>query len=283
MKKRFLAVLLSFIMIFSLLPMNALAAESPEPQDAVAAETVAENEETGKENDADKDAPAEAIRTVVIKPQLWEWYFGIFSRAGERASVKVSYVCQRCLTDVYHFENEKSNHTALISELAKSASLMQDKANDSWGDVVVVGLSKQHNDDNNKKEHDVHSFDEKGTIEVNTAGWLYYLAVPVSGKINVSSKSDSIAHTTQTYNLRNGEFTVKETGINEENQFTCLLTFKNNKAFRDSYISKYNKEYPDCTHTDASPVEEGKEEAITVVLHSKNVWNDRINSWTTEQ
>lgn len=246
MKKRMITLLLALVLVISLLPVGALAAEPSNP----------------------------AERTITLTGMRWSWSPGGtgFALMGEyRSSVQITYICPKCEKNGTDHDGA---HAIRISDLAAKQSIFQKKAcdatYDSYNYPVVIGVTNQNTNDNNYKSPDVHSFDESDTV-IDVPDQLYYVCTNVYLSLGVSCITDS-THKAQSSWVTTNSFTAEATGRNAENQYTCRLTFD-----KSPYIAQYNNKYPECKHFDAKPTADNK---ITVELHSSNVANSTTNSWT---
>lgn len=245
MKKRLITLLLALVLVVSMLPVGALAAEPSNP----------------------------AERTITLTGMRWSWSSnnGGFALMGDhRSGVQITYICPKCEKNG---TNHDGAHAIRISDLAAKQSTFQQKAcevaSSTYYYPVVIGVTNQHTYDNNKSP-DVHSFDESDTV-IDVPDQLYYVCTDVYLSLGVSCITDS-THKAQSSWITTNSFTAEATGRNADGQYTCRLTFD-----KSPYIAQYNDKYPECEHIDAQPTANNK---ITVELHSRNVANSKTNSWT---
>lgn len=237
MKKRLITLLLALVLVVSLLPVGVLAED------------------------------AEPTINVSMRGQLWQWPYGSFSLIS-RSLFYQELVCQKCKENMNH----TGNHAVLASDIKALLPTFQATVDRVASDSrVVIGISTQHDYDNNNKTYSVHTFDEyqdTDWIEILSGNPLYYIAVPVSGSVDVNCVTEDSGHETKTYNLTKGSFTAMTTGKNAAGEYTCTLTIT-----KEPYVSKYNTEYTE-THKDTDP----ETTTVTLDLYSYD-YDDEGNKW----
>ena len=236
MKKRLITLLLALVMIIGMMPVCALAED------------------------------AEPTINVSMRGQLWQWPYGSFSMIS-RSLFYQELVCQKCKENMNH----TGHHAVLASDIKALLPTFQATVDRVASDSrVVIGISTQHDYDNNKT-YSVHTFDEyqdTDWIEILSGNPLYYIAVPVSGSVDVNCVTEDSGHETKTYNLTKGSFTAMTTGKNAAGEYTCTLTIT-----KEPYVSKYNTEYTE-THKDTDP----ETTTVTLDLYSYD-YDDEGNKW----
>ena len=236
MKKRMITLLLALVLVVSLLPAGVLAART------------------------------EPTIKVDFRGQRWQWPWGDFSMISQ-SKFSRKLVCQKCKENMNH----TGNHTVLASDIKALLPTFQTTVDNVTTDsCVVIGISTQ-DDYENDKAPSVHIFDEyKDTdcIELLSGNPLYYIAVPVSGSVDVNCVTEDSGHETKTYNLTKGSFTAMTTGKNAAGEYTCTLTIT-----KEPYVSKYNTEYTE-THKDTDP----ETTTVTLELYSYD-YDDEGNKW----
>lgn len=237
MKKRIITLLLALVLVVSLLPVGVLAART------------------------------EPTIKVDFRGQRWQWPSRDFTMIS-RSLFSRELVCQKCKENMNH----TGNHAVLASDIKALLPTFQATVDRCtyYDSCVVIGISTQ-NDYENDKAPSVHIFDEyqdTDCIELLSGNPLYYIAVPVSGRVDVNCVTEDSGHETKTYNLTKGSFTAMTTGKNAAGEYTCTLTIT-----KEPYVSKYNTEYTE-THKDTDP----ETTTVTLDLYSYD-YDDEGNKW----
>ena len=216
MKKRFFAALLSFIMVFSLLPLNALA-----------------KLDTGHKID---------VTFTVL-------YVGDEFRIGYNygSSEKTQFVCQYSTP---HSDTAYNNHTIAISDIKAAAG----RASVNSG-YQIVGWSKESNANPTMWSLNMSGTTacNKGTtiylVAKNPNPTPAKPSKPsgediknLLGEVTVDCINSSVDHADQTYPLLDGSFTVGDVQ-GSASPYTCTVTVK-----APAYVAKYNGD-TGATHT----------------------------------
>ena len=237
MKKRMITLLLALVLVVNLLPAGVLAART------------------------------EPTIKVDFRGQRWQWPSRDFTMIS-RSLFSRELVCQKCKENMNH----TGNHAVLASDIKALLPTFQATVDRCtyYDSCVVIGISTQ-NDYENDKAPSVHIFDEyqdTDWIEILSGNPLYYIAVPVSGSVDVNCVTEDSGHETKTYDLTKGSFMAMTTGKNAAGEYTCTLTIT-----KEPYVSKYNTEYTE-THKDTDP----ETTTVTLDLYSYD-YDDEGNKW----